>query len=176
VPLTAPGLMQLQPLVVVPVLLISSPAPCPAACGSPSTPITPPAPCCWPAWPLAVAIWQWPRCCRHPPAPRSAASSCRCPAPHPLARHRQHRRLAGARAGGPQAEGLWDLGVAVVAAFWPFDSPFRVVPAAGRDGSLGLGAVSGRWARSCFRRVALAAVRAGDTRFAAGTRVLLMIG
>jgi hypothetical protein len=106
-------------------------------------------------------------------APQAPA---RCPASHPLARHRQHWRLAAARAGGPQARGLWSLGVAVVAAFWPCDSRLRVVPAVVREGSLGLGAVSGRWARSWFRRVALAAARARSTWFAAGIYVPSIVG
>jgi hypothetical protein len=60
----------------------------------------------------------------------------------------------------------WGGGVgggAANAAFRPRESRLIAVPAAGREGSLGLGAVSGRWARSWFRRGALAAARVSTT-------------
>ena len=68
----------------------------------------------------------------------------------------------------PQARGLWGLGVAAKAPFWPCDSRLSVVPAAARAGSLLLGAASGRWLRSWFRRGALAAARASTAGMASG--------
>jgi hypothetical protein len=70
-----------------------------------------------------------------------------------LARHRQHRQVAGARAGGPQAGGLWGVGGgAANAAFRPRESRLSAVPAVGREGAVGFGVFSCRWPWAWFRR------------------------
>ena len=57
---------------------------------------------------IRVGPADWPT----PKPQRAPQAFSGCSASHPLARHRQHRRLAGYPDSCPQASGLWGLGVA----------------------------------------------------------------
>ena len=65
-----------------------------------------------PALPLAARAFALARLIGLPHPQRVPQASSRCPAPHPLARHWEHRRLAGSPDRCPQKGRLWGVGLA----------------------------------------------------------------
>ena len=77
-------------------------------------PRSPPSPTGWatsprPHRPRQPGHSRWPCRFAYPQPYRAPQAASGCPAPHPLARHWDHRRLAGSPGCCPQAGGLWGL-------------------------------------------------------------------